>query len=153
MSGRLPLRELLAWLVVIAAETAHGVLRGMPLVPHVGDLRARQIDAPVGSIIVLAVASLSARWVAARVRLHLLGVGLLWVVLTVLFEIGLGRFVLGLPWERVAEDYDPARGDLLGFGLLVMRCRRWWRRGCRNPRPPRASPPPMRGRTAAGSGV
>jgi hypothetical protein len=30
------------------------------------------------------------------------------VVLTVLFEVGLGRLVLGLPWDRITEDYDPA---------------------------------------------
>jgi hypothetical protein len=42
------------------------------------------------------------------------------VVLTVVFEIGLGRLVLSLPWERIAEDYDPARGGFLGLGLLFM---------------------------------
>ena len=40
--------------------------------------------------------------------------------LTVLFEIGLGRLVLGLPWERITEDYNPARGGFLGFGLLFV---------------------------------
>ncbi len=52
--------------------------------------------------------------------LQLVGVGLLWVVLTVLFEIGLGRLALGLPWDRITEDYDSARGGFLGFGLLLM---------------------------------
>ena len=41
MTGRLLLRALLVWLVVIAAETAHGVLRGLLLVPLVGDRPAR----------------------------------------------------------------------------------------------------------------
>ena len=60
------------------------------------------------------------RWIAARTRLQFLGVGVLWVVLTVLFEIGLGRLVLGLPWERIAEDYDTSRGGFLAFGLMFM---------------------------------
>jgi hypothetical protein len=37
-----------------------------------------------------------------------------------LFEIGLGRLILDLPWDRITEDYDPARGGSLGFGLLFM---------------------------------
>src|SRR5439155_22201685 len=45
--------------------------------------------------------------------LQLLGVGLLWVVLTVSFEVGLGRLVLGLPWDRITEDYDLTRGGFL----------------------------------------
>ena len=120
MTGRLLLRALLVWLVVIAAETAHGVLRGLLLVPLVGDRPARQIGVPVGSLIVLAVASLFIRWIAARTSRQLLGVGLLWVVLTVLFEMGLGRLALGLSWERITEDYDVTRGGFLAVGLLVM---------------------------------
>lgn len=120
MSGRLLLRAWLVWLVVIAAETAHGVLRGLLLVPLVGDLPAQQIGVPVGSLLVLAVAYLFIRWMDARTNRQLLGVGLLWVVLTVLFEIGLGRLALGLSWDRIAEDYDPARGGFLAAGLLVM---------------------------------
>ena len=42
------------------------------------------------------------------------------MVLTVSFEVGLGRLVLGLPWERITEDYDVTRGGFLGFGLVFM---------------------------------
>ncbi len=44
----------------------------------------------------------------------------MWVVLTVLFEVALGKLILDLPWERIFEDYDVTRGGLLGFGLLFM---------------------------------
>jgi hypothetical protein len=108
------------WLVIIAAEAVHGVLREVLLVPLVGDLPARQVGVPIGSLIIVAVALLGVRLIAAGTKLRLLGVGLLWVVLTVLFEIGLGRLVAGLPWDRIAEDYDPARGGFLAFGLLLM---------------------------------
>lgn len=105
---------------MIAAETLHGVLRGLLLVPLVGDFPARQIGVPIGSLVILVVACLCVRWVDAGTTFRLLGVGLLWVGLTVLLEIGLGRFVLGLPWDRITEDYDPARGGFLAFGLLLM---------------------------------
>ena len=42
------------------------------------------------------------------------------MVLTVLFEISLGRLVLNLLWDRINEDYDMTRGSYLGFGLLFM---------------------------------
>lgn len=71
-------------------------------------------------LLVLAVACLCVRWVGARTTSGLVGVGLVWVVLTVLFEVGLGKLVLGLPWERVTQDYDPTRGGFLAFGLLFM---------------------------------
>lgn len=117
---RVVLRAFLVWLVIIAVEAVHGVLRTLLLVPVMGDFPARRVSVLTGSLLVFGVASMFVRWIAAQTRLRLLAVGLLWVVLTVLFEIGLGRYALGLSWDRVAEDYDATRGGLLGFGLLFM---------------------------------
>ncbi len=126
------IRAFLIWLVIIAAETVHGILRGVLLVPIVGDLPARQIGVLIGSLLIFAVAYLVIRWIAAQTKLQFLAVGLLWVVLTILFEIGLGRLVLGLPWERLTEDYDVTRGGFMGVGLLFMAAAPWlaaWLRG------------------------
>ncbi|MGL4881608.1 MAG: hypothetical protein ACRC8K_11140, partial [Waterburya sp.] len=45
---------------------------------------------------------------------------LLWLGLTVGFEIMLGRFVMGLSWERIASDYNLLQGGLMPLGLLVL---------------------------------
>jgi hypothetical protein len=113
-------RAFTIWLVIIAVETIHGILRGVLLVPLVGDLPARQIGVLIGSLLIFIVAYFCIRWLASRTKLQLFGVGLLWVVLTVLFEIALGRLVLDLPWDRITEDYDFTRGGFLGLGLLFM---------------------------------
>jgi hypothetical protein len=39
--------------------------------------------------------------------------------LTLAFEIGLGR-ASGLSWDRITSDFDPRRGGLLTFGMLVI---------------------------------
>jgi len=43
----------------------------------------------------------------------------MWVVLTLGFEIGVGR-LLGASWERILSDFNLLRGGLLGIGLLIM---------------------------------
>jgi len=113
-------RAFLVWLVIIAGETVHGILRGVLLVPIVGDFPARQIGVLLGSLLIFAVVYLFIRWIDARKTLQHLSVGLLRVVLTALFEIGLWRLVLGLPRERFTEDYDVTRGGFMGVGLLFM---------------------------------
>jgi hypothetical protein len=45
--------------------------------------------------------------------------GLLWLALTLAFEIGLGR-AIGMSWDRIASDFDPRHGGLLAFGMLVI---------------------------------
>ena len=114
------LRAFLVWLLIIGVETVHGILRTLLLLPAVGDFRARQISVFTGSVLIFGVAYVFIEWIQATTRKGLIFVGLLWVLLTVIFEIVLGRLVLGLPWTRITEDYDLPKGGLLGLGLLFM---------------------------------
>lgn len=112
-------RAFAVWLVIIIAETVHGVLRQLFLTPIVGDLRARQVGVLVGSLLILAIALLVSRWLGARSLREQLAVGAIWVLLTVAFELGLGA-LLGVTPERLASDYDLARGGFMSLGLLFM---------------------------------
>ena len=112
-------RALVVWLVIIAAETVHGILRQAFLTPIVGDLRARQIGVGVGSLLILAIALVFSRWLGARTSRQQLEIGLLWVVLTIVFEAALG-FLLGLSRERLLSDYDVTAGGFMAFGLAFL---------------------------------
>jgi hypothetical protein len=112
-------RALLAWLMLVIAESVHGVLRQLFLVPVIGDLPARQVGVFVGSAIVFAVAWLCIRWIGARRRREQLAVGAAWVALIVAFEVSLG-IALGYSRERMLSDYDVANGGWMGFGLLFL---------------------------------
>lgn len=118
--NRMIQRAILVWLLIIGVETVHGILRTLLLVPLVGDFPARQIAVFTGSLLIFWVAWLTVRWLGANGKSQLLLVGLIWVVLTVLFEVALGSWGLGLSWSRIVEDYDLTRGGLLGLGLLFM---------------------------------
>lgn len=113
-------RAIAVWLVLIVAEILHGIARGVFLVPHVGEFRSSQIGVFTGSIIILVIAVAFVRWIGATRSIHLLAVGLLWLILTLAFEVAFGRFVVGASWERLAADYNVLEGGLLPFGMLVL---------------------------------
>ena len=113
-------RALLVWLVIIVAESVHGTLRTMHLAPAIGDFQARRVGVLIGAALVFVIALGFTRWIGAKSRWQLLGIGALWVALTVAFEVGLGRAVLHFDWTRILADYDLSRGGLMGFGLLAM---------------------------------
>jgi hypothetical protein len=113
-------RALLVWLVVIVAESVHGTLRTLYLAPAIGDFPARRVGVFFGSALIFVIALAFIRWIGAQSRRQLLGIGALWVALTIAFEVGLGRAVLHLDWARILADYDLSRGGLMGFGLLAM---------------------------------
>ena len=113
-------RGLAVWVAIAVVESVNGTLRRLLLEPMVGDWRARQISVFTGSVLICVVTFIFVRWIKASNALDLVLVGLMWVVLTVLFEICLGRLARGLSWERIMSDYDLPHGGLMVFGLLVM---------------------------------
>jgi len=113
-------RALAIWLVLICAEVLHGIARAALLVPYVGESTSSQIGVFTGSIIILVIALIFVRWIGATRPAQLLIVGLVWLGLTVTFEVLFGRFVVGLSWERLAADYNVLEGGLMPLGLLVL---------------------------------
>ena len=113
-------RAVLIWLLLIAAEIIHGILRAIALVPLAGEFRSNQIGVFTGSAIILVIACLTIRWIGATQRSELLKVGAIWLALTVAFEVLFGRFVVGLSWERIVADYNLLRGGLMPLGLLLL---------------------------------
>jgi len=113
-------RAVAIWLVLMVAEILHGIARGIFLVPHVGEFRSNQIGVFTGSLIILLIALAFARWIGATRTTALLAVGVLWLGLTLAFEVAFGRFVVGVSWERLVADYNVLEGGLLPFGMLLL---------------------------------
>jgi hypothetical protein len=118
-------RSLAIWLLLIAAEILHGIARGIFLVPHAGEFRSNQIGVFTGSLIILAIALVFVRWIGATRPGQLLGIGILWLFLTLAFEILFGRFVAGASWERLAADYNVLEGGLMPFGMIFLAVSPW----------------------------
>ena len=105
-------RYLLAWFPMIPIAAANGAAREAWLLPRLGEHAARQLS----TLLLLA---LFAVYIGSVTRIWPLGsggraiaVGALWLVLTVVFEFALGRFVSGLLWSELFAEYDLAAGRL-----------------------------------------
>ncbi|MBI5382066.1 MAG: hypothetical protein HZA31_09225 [Opitutae bacterium] len=114
------LRACIVWLLIAVAEVGHGILRVRFLNPRVGDRRARQIGVFTGSALLLAIAVIAAPWLALPTAGAAWGVGALWFVLMLLFEILFGRLVFRASWQRIAADFDFRRGGWLAIGMAIL---------------------------------
>jgi len=117
------LRVLLVWLLIVAAETLQGGLRRMLFDPDV-EFAVRQVSVLTGAVVIFLITWTCIRWLKIRTSMGALGVGMLWVVLTLGFEVLIGR-ALGLGWARIAADYDLLHGGLMPLGLLAMALTPW----------------------------
>lgn len=48
----------------------------------------------------------------------LLGIGIFWVVITIIFEFVFGHFVMGHPWVKLFADYNLLNGRLWVLVLI-----------------------------------
>lgn len=102
------------------AETLHGIVRTVWLVPRIGKARALRLSIVTGTALAFGVCWL----LVPGLRLgtpwaH----GLLGLVLSLFmaaFDIAMGRWVMRRSWTKIWPDFDPRTGNLLVFGLAAL---------------------------------
>jgi hypothetical protein len=96
---------------ILVLASLNGAVRDLLVAPRIGDTLARAISTLVLCGLVLLVTWRSIRWIAPHSRREALAVGLLWLVLTLTFEVGAGR-LSGKPGSVIFSDYDILRGRI-----------------------------------------
>ena len=112
-------RGFLLWLLIMAVETLHGILRGVFLVPRLGEETAGKIALALGSFIVLLLSVLLIRWTRQSGNAALLRLGALWTLLTFVFEIAIG-LLRGLDAGQLWAEINPLAGGTMVYSLAVM---------------------------------
>ncbi|MEK6756239.1 MAG: hypothetical protein AABZ02_08820 [Bacteroidota bacterium] len=95
------------WFIVFGVALLNGVVQGSFLRPRVGEHMAHVLSMLVLMIVVLMCSSILVnRFLKQYVNRDLFIIGLLWVTLSVSFELLIGRYVLDLPWATMVHDYN-----------------------------------------------
>lgn len=109
------------WFLFVPIAIANGILREKTYKLYVGDLLAHQISTIIASLAFIALSYIMLRdKVSGMGMSQLLAIGLVWVVMTVLFEFGFGHYVGKATWEKLFADYNIFKGRVWGLFLLVV---------------------------------
>jgi len=112
-------KQMLAWTALPFAAVANGALRDATYGKRMGETASHSLAvAPLAAVVRMWAGLLARRW-PLRSRRSALGVGLVWLGLTLAFEFGLGR-ARGLSADEMLADYDVRRGRLWPLALLVV---------------------------------
>ncbi len=127
-------RALIVWLLLLVLAIAGAASRERLLTPRIGEGAAHVVGTLIVVALFLVAIGLTVRWIVPTLdprALLLLGAG--WTALTVLFEFGFGRYVMGHTWSRLLHDYDMAAGRVWILVLLTTLFGPWllgrWRAG------------------------
>jgi hypothetical protein len=120
MTASLALQLLSLCVLLAAAETLHGIFRAAVLVPRIGKKPALKVAIVSGSLLAFAICWWRVPAMGVTATLPLLGIGLVLALFMAAFDILLGRWLLKRPWSRAFEDFNPATGNYLLFGLVLL---------------------------------
>ena len=106
--------------MLASVETLHGIVRTIFVVPKIGNKRAKQYSIISGTLLAFAVCYIMVPWLDINVEYQLILIGLVLAVFMATFDIMLAKFVVKLKWESIINDFNPAKGNYLIFGLILL---------------------------------
>lgn len=113
------LRALAVWCVLLLLAVFTGGVRDTWLSLRLGDPIARAVSTLLLCGLIFLATWLTIGWIRPTSSGAALGVGALWVVLTLAFEFGVGHYGFGKPWLELLADYDLSRGRIWIAVLVV----------------------------------
>jgi hypothetical protein len=118
-------RAAVLWFAILALAMLNGTLREKWLVPALGSFPALILSGILLSGCIFVVALLAAPWYGPLASAQWLGVGALWLAMTLAFEFGFGRLVQHKPWAEILAAYTFKGGNLWPLVLAVVLISPW----------------------------
>jgi hypothetical protein len=107
-----------AWFGIVVLGLINATVRQVVYARYVGELAAHQISTLTFAILVGLYAWALSGFLKLSSAGEAIGVGLMWMVLTIVFEFALGRYVVGDPWGKLVHDYNLLEGRVWGLFIL-----------------------------------
>jgi hypothetical protein len=110
-------KHILWWFAFPFLAIFNATIRELVYKKPLGDLTAHQISTATGIIFFGIIFYLIFRkWKIESVK-HAILIGLIWLGLTILFELGFGYYVMGNSWQKLLQDYNLAAGRVWSLFL------------------------------------
>ena len=117
-------KALATWIVMLLLAVTFGAAREALLSPSLGSHRAHQIESLLVCLAFALLSWLFVRW-ARPTSGQALGIGVLWLVLTLSFEFGFFHLVRGVPLATLLADFNVFAGRLWPLVLLTVLVAPW----------------------------
>lgn len=109
----------MVWVAMLALAMANGFFRVAVLAPRLGDAGAHVVSTAMLSALILVLNGLTVEWMAPPTVGSAVAIGAFFVILTVAFEFGFGRWVAHKSWPELLHDYDVTAGRVWVLVLVT----------------------------------
>ena len=108
------IRYVLAWLPMLLIAIANGLLREAIIKKYVSDHRAHQLSTVTLILFFAVYIYFIVRRYPPQSESQALLLGIIWVILTLIFEFGFGRY-RGNSWQTLLSEYNLLKGKIWVF--------------------------------------
>ena len=112
------LKSLGIWFLLTISAIIVATFRVGVLLPPFGEQTAHQLGTILFLIVQFVIIYLFIKKLRIKETRTLLGIGIFWVVITIIFEFVFGHFVMGHSWQKLFADYNLLNGRLWVLVLL-----------------------------------
>ncbi|MGY6275636.1 hypothetical protein [Methylomonas sp. MgM2] len=113
------------WAAILVLAILNGLLRERVLIPSLGSFAGFVASGAILSMCIFFTAFAAAPWYGPLVSRQWLWVGLFWLLLTLMFEFGFGRFAQHKSWVELLEAYCFRGGNIWPLVLVVTALAPW----------------------------
>lgn len=111
-------KHILWWFAFPFVGILNGVLRKLIYKNFVADLSAHQISTVTGIFFFgIIFYFIFRKWKIESLQ-QAIFIGIIWLLLTILFEFGFGHYIMGSSWKKLLFDYNLTAGRVWSFFLL-----------------------------------
>lgn len=119
MTIDLVIRASLIWLLIAVLAIVNGIFRESLLVPLIGHSAALPVSGISLSSIIFIVTYFVFPMFGKRSFQTYFFIGLQWVLMTLIFELVFGHYIIGKPWPVIFEVFNVYQGNLFVIVLLT----------------------------------
>jgi uncharacterized BrkB/YihY/UPF0761 family membrane protein len=112
------IKSLGIWFILTISAIIVATFRVNVLLPQFGEQTAHQIGTILFLIVQFIIIYFFIKKMKVKETKTLLGVGLFWVVITIIFEFLFGHYVMGNSWQKLFADYNLLDGRLWVLVLI-----------------------------------
>lgn len=112
------IKSLSIWFILTISAIIVATFRVNVLLPQFGEQTAHQIGTILFLIVQFIIIYFFIKKMKVKETKTLLGVGLFWVVITIIFEFLFGHYVMGNSWQKLFADYNLLDGRLWVLVLI-----------------------------------
>jgi len=120
VTTELLLRTLSLCTLLAGAETLHGIARTLFLVPRIGKQRALKLSILSGTALAFGICYLKVPGIGLSGLYEHLALGLVLAFFMASFDLAMGMLLLKRSFRKALDDFDPATGNMLVFGLAAL---------------------------------